>query len=55
VSPAFRGRRLLVDNSAFQCGGNEVVRADWLRALEEGNLYRSPILEFEALYSAGRH
>jgi predicted nucleic acid-binding protein len=28
------------------------VRADWLRALEEGHLYRSPILDFEVLYSA---
>jgi hypothetical protein len=28
------------------------VCADWLRALEEGHLYRSPILEFEVLYSA---
>jgi predicted nucleic acid-binding protein len=52
VSSAFKGRKLVVDNSAFQRGGNEIVRADWLRALEEGNLYRSPILEFEVLYSA---
>jgi predicted nucleic acid-binding protein len=48
----FNGKKLVVDNSAFQRGGNEVVRADWLRALEEGHLYRSPILEFEVLYSA---
>lgn len=52
VSSAFGGRRLVVDNSAFQRGGNELVRADWLLALEEGHLYRSPILEFEVLYSA---
>jgi predicted nucleic acid-binding protein len=52
VSPAFAGRKLVVDNSAFQRGGNETVRADWFRALEEGHLYRSPILEFEVLYSA---
>ncbi len=52
VSLAFKGRELVVDNSAFQRGGNEIVRADWLRALEEGRLYRSPILEFEVLYSA---
>jgi predicted nucleic acid-binding protein len=52
VSSAFKGKALVVDNSAFQRGGNEIVRADWLQALEEGNLYRSPILEFEVLYSA---
>jgi predicted nucleic acid-binding protein len=52
VSPAFAGRRLLVDNSAFQCGGHPSVRAEWLRALEQGHLYRSPILDFEVLYSA---
>jgi hypothetical protein len=52
VSSAFRGRELVVDNSAFQRGGNEIVRADWLRALEEGHLYRSPILELEVFYSA---
>jgi predicted nucleic acid-binding protein len=52
VSSAFKARKLVVDNSAFQRGGNELVRADWLRALEEGHLYRSPILEFEVLYSA---
>lgn len=52
VSSAFADRKLVVDNSAFQRGGNEIVRADWLRALEEGHLYRSPILEFEVLYSA---
>jgi predicted nucleic acid-binding protein len=52
VSSAFKGRKLVVDNSAFQRGGNEIVRADWLRALGEGHLYRSPILEFEVLYSA---
>jgi predicted nucleic acid-binding protein len=52
VSSAIRPGKLVVDNSAFQRGGNELVRADWLRALEEGRLYRSPILEFEVLYSA---
>jgi predicted nucleic acid-binding protein len=52
VSSTLEGRKLLVDNSAFQRGGNEIVCADWLRALEEGYLYRSPILELEVLYSA---
>lgn len=52
VSAAFTGRKLVVDTSAFRRGGSEVVRADWLLALEEGHLYRSPILEFEVLYSA---
>lgn len=52
VSPAFGGRELLVDNSAFQRGGHAQIQAAWLQALEEGNLYRSPILEFEVLYSA---
>lgn len=52
MSSAFAGKKLVVDNSAFQRGSNEIVRTDWLRALEEGNLYRSPILEFEVLYSA---
>ncbi len=49
---AFVGEKLLVDNSAFQRGGERFVRADWLAALEGGQLYRSPILEFEVLYSA---
>lgn len=52
MSSAFKGKKLVVDSSAFQRGGSEIVRADWLRALEEGRLYRSPILEFEVLYSA---
>jgi predicted nucleic acid-binding protein len=52
VSPAFGGRKLVVDNSAFQRGGQEAVRSRWLQALEEGNLYRTPILELEVLYSA---
>lgn len=52
VNSAFAGRKLVVDNSAFQRGGNKIARADWLQALEEGHLYRSPILEFEVLYSA---
>ena len=51
ISP-FEGRELLVDNSAFQRGGQLTVREAWLRALESGLLYRSPILEFEVLYSA---
>jgi predicted nucleic acid-binding protein len=46
------GRELVVDNSAFQRGSHELVRAGWLRALEQGHLYRSPILDFEVLYSA---
>lgn len=49
---SFEGRELVVDNSAFQRGGHEFVRADWLRALEQGHLHRSPILEFEVRYSA---
>jgi predicted nucleic acid-binding protein len=52
MSPAFAGRDLLVDNSAFQRGGQEAIRAEWLLALEQGRLFRSPILEFEVLYSA---
>jgi predicted nucleic acid-binding protein len=52
VSAAFAGRRLLVDNSAFQRGRHDTVRAEWLGALEAGHLHRSPILEFEVLYSA---
>ncbi len=52
MSAAFGGRKLVVDNSAFQRGGDGLVRADWLLALEEGHLYRSPILELEVLYSA---
>ncbi len=52
VSSALGGRKLVVDNSAFQRGGNEIVRGGWLEALEEGHLYRSPVLEFEVLYSA---
>lgn len=52
VSPAFAGRTLLVDNSAFQRGGLPAVRTEWLQALAQGRLYRSPILEFEVLYSA---
>lgn len=51
ISP-FTGRELVVDNSAFQRGGHPAVRADWLRAIDEGDLYRSSILEFEVLYSA---
>ncbi|HEX3392314.1 MAG TPA: PIN domain-containing protein [Solirubrobacteraceae bacterium] len=52
MSSAFEGFELLVDNSAFQRGGHPTVRTDWLAALGEGHLYRSPILEFEVLYSA---
>jgi predicted nucleic acid-binding protein len=48
----FVGRELLVDSSAFQRGDHPTVRADWLRAIDEGHLYRSPILELEVLYSA---
>lgn len=52
MSSPFTGRELVVDNSAFQRGGHPAVRADWLRAIDEGHLYRSSILEFEVLYSA---
>jgi predicted nucleic acid-binding protein len=52
VRAPFVGRELVVDNSAFQRGGHPAVQADWLRAIDEGHLYRSPILEFEVLYSA---
>lgn len=52
TTPAFGGRELVVDNSAFQRGAHPAVRAQWAQALEEGRLYRTPILEFEVLYSA---
>jgi len=52
VNPPFGGRRLVVDNSAFQRGGHPTVRGAWARALKEGQLYRTPLLEFEVLYSA---
>jgi predicted nucleic acid-binding protein len=48
----FAGRRLLVDNSAFQRGAQASVKGEWLRAIESGALYRSPVLELEVLYSA---
>ena len=52
VTRSFRGRSLVVDNSAFQRGGHEIVREQWLEALQDGRLYRTPILELEVLYSA---
>jgi predicted nucleic acid-binding protein len=52
VSQAFGARKLVVDNSAFQRGGQQAVRGQWLQALQGGLLYRTPILEFEVLYSA---
>lgn len=52
VSSAFIDRGLVVDNSAFQRGGHPAVSSDWLTAIRDGQLYRSPILEFEVLYSA---
>jgi predicted nucleic acid-binding protein len=52
LTAPFHGRALLVDNSAFQRGNQALVRDEWLRALEEGQLYRSPLLELETLYSA---
>lgn len=52
MSSAFIDRGLVVDNSAFQRGAHPTVSADWLRAIQDGQLYRSPILEFEVLYSA---
>lgn len=52
VTPSFRGGGFVVDNSAFQRGGHEIVREQWLEALQDGRLYRTPILELEVLYSA---
>lgn len=52
VSAELAGRELVVDNSAFQRGGHPAIRGEWIRAVEGGSLYRSPILEFEVLYSA---
>ena len=52
VARSFRGRNLVVDNSAFQRGGHEIVRDEWVQALQDGRLYRTPILELEVLYSA---
>lgn len=52
MSDPYGGRRLVVDNSAFQRGGDAPVREEWFQALRAGQLYRSPILEFEVLYSA---
>ena len=52
LKPPFGGRRLVVDNSAFQRGAHPSVRSDWLRALEAGQLYKTPMLQFEVLYSA---
>lgn len=52
VSEAFGGRELVVDNSAFQRGGQREVRAQWLQALEQGRLYRTAVLDFEVLYCA---
>jgi predicted nucleic acid-binding protein len=49
VNEPYGGRRLVVDNSAFQRGGDPAVRDEWLSALRNGQLYRSPILEFEVL------
>jgi len=52
LARSFGGRDLVVDNSAFQRGGHEAVRDEWLQALQDGRLYRTPILELEVLYSA---
>ena len=52
VARSFRGRNLVVDNSAFRRGGHEIARDEWLQALRDGRLYRTPILELEVLYSA---
>lgn len=52
MSDPYGGRRLVVDSSAFQHGGNLAVQGEWLEALRAGQLYRSPILDFEVLYSA---
>ncbi len=54
VGATFAASNLVVDNSAFQRGGHDAVRDEWVRALRAGRLYRTPILEFEVLYSA-RH
>ena len=48
----FGGRRLVVDISAFQRGAHPSTRSDWLRALEAGQLYKTPVLQLEVLYSA---
>jgi predicted nucleic acid-binding protein len=52
VSSPFAGRELVVDNSAFQRGNQPAVHAEWLEAIDQGLLFRSPTLEFEVLYSA---
>lgn len=52
VARSFRRRDLVVDNSAFQRSGHEIVRDEWLQALQDGCLYRTAILELEVLYSA---
>lgn len=52
MSSSFAGRELVVDNSSFQRGGHPAVRGEWLRAIEQGALFRSPTLELEVLYSA---
>jgi predicted nucleic acid-binding protein len=52
VTASFAGRDLVVDNSAFQRGGHTAILTEWLQAIDLGSLFRSPILEFEVLYSA---
>lgn len=52
LKPSFEGRRLVVDNSAFQRGAHPSVRSEWLQALEAGQLYKTPMLQLEVLYSA---
>lgn len=52
MTTGFVGRELVVDNSAFQRGAHPTIRGEWLQAVAGGLLYRSPILEFEVLYSA---
>lgn len=52
MNQTLASQNLLVDNSAFQRGGHPAIREPWLKALQAGHLYRSPILDFEVLYSA---
>jgi hypothetical protein len=51
VAASIRGRNLVVDNSAFQRGGHDIVRHEWLHALQDGRLYRTPIVELEVLHN----
>lgn len=52
LSAPFAGRQLVVDNSAFVRAGHPAIWDEWVAALETGQLYKTPLLEFEVLYSA---